>query len=95
VGLPRELVTNHLYVHLLTHLEPEISDEVFINPRLKLAHPALILALACDEGLLSMNYKALGFQGLTKGLSSLRSVGLNLERPVHRAGLEMVLEIDR
>lgn len=37
--LPRELVTNHLDVDLLTHLEPEVTDEVLVNPRLKLTHP--------------------------------------------------------
>jgi len=37
--LPRELVTDHLDVDLLTHLEPEVTDEVLVNPRLKLTHP--------------------------------------------------------
>lgn len=39
--LPRELVADHLDVDLLTHLEPQVADEVLINPRLKLAHPVM------------------------------------------------------
>jgi hypothetical protein len=42
--LPRELVTDHLDVDLLTHLEPEVADEVLINPWLKLTHPILVSA---------------------------------------------------
>lgn len=37
--LPRELVANHLDVDLLTHLEPEVADEVLVNPGLELTHP--------------------------------------------------------
>ena len=37
--LPRELVTDHLDVDLLTHLEPQVADEVLINPGLELTHP--------------------------------------------------------
>lgn len=36
---PRELVTDHLHVDLLAHLEPQVANEVLVNPRLKLAHP--------------------------------------------------------
>lgn len=36
---PRELIADHLDVDLLTHLEPQVADEVLINPRLKLTHP--------------------------------------------------------
>lgn len=39
IYLPRELVADHLDVDLLAHLEPEIADEVFVDPRLKLTHP--------------------------------------------------------
>lgn len=37
--LPRELVTDHLDVDLLTHLEPKVADEVLIDPGLELTHP--------------------------------------------------------
>lgn len=37
--LPRELVADHLDVDLLTHLEPQVADEVLIDPGLKLTHP--------------------------------------------------------
>lgn len=37
--LPRELVADHLDVDLLTHLEPQVADEVLVNPGLKLTHP--------------------------------------------------------
>lgn len=38
-GLPSEFVTNHLDVDLLTHTVPQATNEVFVNPGLKLAHP--------------------------------------------------------
>jgi hypothetical protein len=37
--VPSELVADHLDIDLLAHAEPEASDEVFIDPRLELAHP--------------------------------------------------------
>lgn len=37
--LPRELVTDHLHVDLLAHLEPQVTDEVLVNPRLEFTHP--------------------------------------------------------
>lgn len=37
--LPRELVPDHLDVDLLTHLEPQVTDEILINPRLEFTHP--------------------------------------------------------
>lgn len=40
---PRELVTDHLDVDLFTHLEPQVADEVLIDPGFKLAHPANVL----------------------------------------------------
>jgi len=43
---PRELVADHLDVDLLTHLEPQVADEVLIDPRLELTHPAHLLAHA-------------------------------------------------
>lgn len=43
--LPRELVTDHLDVHLLAHLEPEVADEVLIDPGLELTHPEGGLAI--------------------------------------------------
>ena len=36
---PRKLVADHLNVDLLTHLEPEVANEVLIDPGLKLTHP--------------------------------------------------------
>lgn len=39
--LPRELVADHLDVDLLTHLEPQVADEVLVNPGLKLTHPVV------------------------------------------------------
>jgi hypothetical protein len=39
MNLPRELVTNHLDADGLTHAKPNGTNEVFIDPRLKLAHP--------------------------------------------------------
>lgn len=96
MGLPRKLVANHLHVHLLTHLEPKVSNEVFINPRLQFAHPALGLAFVRETEPPSMDYKAEGpLDRLTKGLSSRRSGDPNLEQPDHLAGLERVFEIDR
>lgn len=44
---PRELITNHLDIDLLTHLEPKVADKVLVNPRLKLAHPTARSALDC------------------------------------------------
>jgi hypothetical protein len=38
-GSPSELVANHLDINLMTHSEPQSSDEVLVNPGLKLAHP--------------------------------------------------------
>lgn len=37
--LPRELVTDHLHVDLLAHLEPQVTDEVLVNPGLEFTHP--------------------------------------------------------
>lgn len=37
--LPRELVADHLDIDLLAHLEPQVADEVLIDPGLKLTHP--------------------------------------------------------
>jgi hypothetical protein len=37
--LPRELVADHLDVDGLTHVVPDASDEVLVDPRLELAHP--------------------------------------------------------
>lgn len=37
--LPRELVPNHLDIDLLTHLEPEVANEVLIDPGFELTHP--------------------------------------------------------
>ena len=39
--VPRELVTDHLNVDLFTHLEPQVADEVLVNPGLELSHPAV------------------------------------------------------
>jgi len=39
VPLPSELVTDHFNIDLLTHLEPEITDEILVHPRFKLTHP--------------------------------------------------------
>lgn len=36
---PRKLVADHLHVDLLAHLEPEVADEVLVDPGLKLTHP--------------------------------------------------------
>jgi hypothetical protein len=40
---PSEFVSNHFNIDLLTHTKPQSSDEVFIDPRLKLAHPISLL----------------------------------------------------
>ena len=48
--LPRELVTDHLDVDLLTHLEPKVADEVLINPGLELTHPEGGLAIGALLG---------------------------------------------
>jgi hypothetical protein len=42
---PRKLVADHLNVDLLTHLEPEVANEVLIDPGLKLTHPEGSLSL--------------------------------------------------
>jgi hypothetical protein len=39
LSLPRKLVTDHLDADLLTHLEPKVTDEVLVDPRLQFAHP--------------------------------------------------------
>ena len=41
-GLPREFVSDHLHVDLLTHLKPQVPDEVFIDPRFELTHPDIM-----------------------------------------------------
>lgn len=41
----RKLVADHLDINLFAHLEPQIADEVLIDPRLKLAHPESGLSL--------------------------------------------------
>lgn len=46
---PRELVTDHLNVDLLAHLEPEVADEVLIDPRLKFTHPTWLSVNALVE----------------------------------------------
>ena len=45
LDVPRELVADHLDADLLAHLEPKISNEVLVDPRLKLAHPTRSLAI--------------------------------------------------
>jgi hypothetical protein len=47
---PRELVADHLDVDLLTHLEPEVADEVLVDPGLKLTHPERGLAIGALLG---------------------------------------------
>lgn len=37
--LPRELVADHFYVDLLTHIDPNASNKILVYPRLKLTHP--------------------------------------------------------
>jgi hypothetical protein len=37
--LPRELIADHLDIDLLAHLEPEVANEIFINPWFEFTHP--------------------------------------------------------
>jgi hypothetical protein len=43
--LPREFVADHLDVDLLAHVVPNVAHEVFVDPGLKLAHPARMLVV--------------------------------------------------
>lgn len=36
---PRELVSNHLDIHLFTEIEPDLSHESFVDPWLQFTHP--------------------------------------------------------
>jgi len=39
--LPRELISDHLDIHTLSHAEPDGADEIFVDPGLKFSHPRL------------------------------------------------------
>jgi hypothetical protein len=95
LGLPRELVTYHLDIHLLAHLEPEVSHEVFINPWLELTHPSSILALLSEKDKTGTEVQdVILSHRLTKELFSLHFVGRNPEQP-DQAHLETVFETGR
>ena len=46
---PRELVADHLNIDLLAHLEPEVADEVLVDPGLKLTHPEVYCQIHCSK----------------------------------------------
>ena len=45
MNVPGKLVPDHFHVHLISHAEPEAADEVLIDPRFQLTHPALRVRL--------------------------------------------------
>lgn len=45
---PRILITDHLHVDLLAHVEPDASHKILIDPGLQFAHPSSLDALATD-----------------------------------------------
>ena len=70
MDIPREFVTNHLDVDLLSHLEPEVAHEVLVDPGFKFAHPTTssmpIFAFVESQ------IRAFPWVVLTTGLSSAR-----------------------
>lgn len=41
LNVPRELVADHLDIDGLAHVVPNTAHKVLVDPRFKLAHPAL------------------------------------------------------
>lgn len=87
--LPRELVTDHLDVDLLTHLEPKVADEVLVDPGLELTHPegglAIGTLLGDGSGVGLTRRGALELSGGGIGLAG--HVGVNGSRGASSGGI--------